>query len=449
MEGSMPERLATLALIACFWSCNFIVDSVPRHFDGQSDPQLDRDVTDPGTDDGAADPDPVDDTPDLPMDPVQEDMVTDADIFDVADIDPDGGPYLLNVRSLSAGGDHTCAVLEGSQLVCWGSNQYGQLGDGTVEDRYSPTVVTALASGVASVAAGSSHTCARRNENDVRCWGEGAYGKLGNGSATSSLVPVAVSDLEDVSALALGQDHSCALKSSYEIWCWGLNQYGQLGNETTDDSSVPVRVWPTPGPSWIAAGSHHSCAVLNDQIGCWGHNEYGCLGDGTSVDRNAPAQVQGISLLDPLTVTAGYSFTCALIADVGVKCWGYNSDGQLGDGSNENRETPVSVLLLDEDVEQIDAGGSHACAVLRGGNVLCWGGNWEGQLGDGTTNPRNQPVSVMGLPSAAAAVSAGRAHTCAVMESGMVYCWVINLQGQLGNGTPDQSLVPVPVIEPE
>jgi alpha-tubulin suppressor-like RCC1 family protein len=438
-----------MVFLGFLWSCNFIVDSVPRHFDGQSDPPLDRDVTDPGPDDGAVDPDPAEDGPDLPADPVQEDMPADPDLFDIPDMDMDGGSYLLHVSRISAGGDHTCAVLEGSQLVCWGSNQYGQLGDGTMEDKDSPSEVTALSTGVVSVAAGSSHTCAVGNEGDVRCWGQGAYGKLGNGSDTSSLLPVPVTGLDDVSALALGQDHSCAfIASSLDIFCWGYNEYGQLGNNGTEDSSVPVSVQLAPGPSWIAAGFHHTCAVLNDQIGCWGHNEYGCLGDGTSVDRLRPAQVQDISLMDPLTVTAGYSFTCALFTDVGVKCWGCNADGQIGDGSNENRETPVSVLLLDEGVEQIDAGRSHACAVLRGGNVMCWGGNWEGQLGDGTTNARNQPVSVLGLPSGAAAVSAGMAHTCALMDSGMVFCWGINIQGQLGRGTiSPRGLVPQPVAE--
>jgi len=444
----MLRRPACLIFLGFLSSCNLIVDSKPMHFDGQSDPSPDRDGVDPGTDDGEADPDLVDDSQDLPADPSQEDVATDPDVFDIPDIDTDGGPYLLNVSSISAGGDHTCAVLIGSQLVCWGSNQYGQLGDGTVENKNSPSAVTTLSSDVESVAAGGSHTCAVRNESDVRCWGEGAYGKLGNGSETGSLLPVAVSALNNVTALALGRDHSCALKNSNEIWCWGLNQYGQLGNDTTNNSSVPVRVWPTPGPSWIAAGFHHSCAVLNDQIGCWGYNEFGCLGDGTSVDRETPAQVQDIALLDPLTVTAGQSFTCALFDGGFVKCWGGNWEGQLGDGTNDDRSTPVTVPLLSEGVDQIDAGGSHACAVLLGGNVMCWGGNWEGQLGDGTTEPRNQPVSVAGLSSVAAAVSAGGAHTCALMDSGMIYCWGANNYGQLGRGTiSTRGLFPQPVVQ--
>jgi alpha-tubulin suppressor-like RCC1 family protein len=196
----------------------------------------------------------------------------------------------------------------------------------------------------------------------------------------------------------------------------------------------------------LAAGSSHTCALTEaGGLHCWGDNAHGQLGDGTSEDRSTPVRVSGLER-GVIALTAGGWHTCALTEDGGVHCWGWNGRGQLGDGTTEDRSTPVTVSGLQSGVTAITAGGSYTCALTDAGAVRCWGNNEDGQLGDGTTENRTTPVRVSGLDSDIIALAAGESHTCALAEDGGVHCWGWNWDGQLGDGTAgSHSAVPVQV----
>ncbi|MDE3089704.1 MAG: RCC1 repeat-containing protein [Chloroflexota bacterium] len=366
------------------------------------------------------------------------------------------------VSALAAGGGHTCALTSGGGVMCWGSNSSGQLGDGgggtpcyaNEVCRLTPVNVSGLTSGVSAIAAGYYHTCALMSGGGVKCWGPDDHGQLGDGTTTNRLAPVDVIGLTSgVSAIAAGLYHTCALMSAGGVKCWGYNGYGQLGDDTTNDHHTPVDVSVlTSGVSAIAAGAFHTCALLpRDRVKCWGDNPFGQLGDGTTTERNTPVDVNGLTS-GVSAIAAGYYHTCALTSGGGVKCWGHNNVGQLGIGSSDHNahSTPVDVIGLTSGVNAIAAGGDHTCALTTSGGVKCWGSNPYGELGDGTvpTSPWNKPtpVDVTGLTSGVYAIAAGDDHTCALTTSGGVKCWGWNNEGQLGDGTTTNRLTPVDVI---
>jgi alpha-tubulin suppressor-like RCC1 family protein len=237
------------------------------------------------------------------------------------------------------------------------------------------------------------------------------------------------------SRVAAGAAHTCVLTAGGGVTCWGANDSGQLGDGTTTG-----RLWPVPvtglatGVAAIAAGGYHTCLLTTaGGVRCWGANNYGQLGDGTTTDRSTPAAVTGLDT-GVTAIAAGESHTCAVTISGGVKCWGFNSNLQLGDGTTTTRTAPVSVNLLARAAVAVTAGSFHTCALTINGGVTCWGDNWGGQLGDGTGMARTVPVAVSGLTSGVAAIAAGDYHTCAVTAGGGAMCWGSNESG-LGDGT--------------
>ena len=196
----------------------------------------------------------------------------------------------------------------------------------------------------------------------------------------------------------------------------------------------------------VAAGSHHTCALTTGGgVKCWGRNYAGQLGDGTTTDRTMPVDVVGLTS-GVAAVAAGYQHTCAVTTAGGLKCWAGNVYGELGDGTTTRRATPVDVVGLTSGVVAVAAGGYHTCALTTAGGVKCWGLNSSGQLGDGTTTDRTTPVDVSGLTSGVAAVAAGYYHTCALTTAGGLKCWGWNVYGQLGDGTTTNRTAPVDVV---
>ncbi|MFN8489074.1 MAG: cohesin domain-containing protein [Caldilineaceae bacterium] len=344
---------------------------------------------------------------------------------------------LQNITKVSVGYLHTCALTTSGGVKCWGDNEHGQLGDGTNVDKLTPVDVNGLTSGALAISAGKYHTCALITGGSVKCWGDNEYGQLGDGTSIDKNVPIVVSGLTSgIKALGVGAYHTCALATSGNVKCWGDNSYKQLGDGTYDNKFTPVDVIGlTSGVMAISAGSMHTCALTTgDGVQCWGDNEYGQLGDLYSLRSGVTA------------ISAGIAHTCALTANGGVKCWGANYAGQLGDGVyEESNSTPVDVNGLTTGVTAIIAGGARTCALLTG-SVKCWGANGFGELGDGTTNNKNIPVNVLGLSNPVAAVSTNYIHTCAVLiTSGGVKCWGNNYYGQLGDGTLGHKNTPVNV----
>lgn len=323
--------------------------------------------------------------------------------------------------ALAAGHHHTCA-LTGGGVKCWGSNNSGQLGNGTTTDSSTPVDVAGLGNGVRAIAAGGGHTCALAVEGGVKCWGGNSAGQLGSGIDTDSSVPVDVSGMEGgVTALAAGGAHTCAVTTGGGVKCWGSNTYAQLGTGTTTDTTIPMGVSDLDsGVSAVVAGDLHSCALMRGGgVKCWGYAGSGGLGAGVPAD--VPGLTSGVR-----AIAASYAQTCALTVGGAVKCWG----GLDGSG-------PIDVSGLGIGITAIAAGlDGHACALTTGGAVKCWDGG--GAL-----------IDVAGLASGVTAIAAGGWHTCATMRGGGVKCWGDNWSGQLGNGRPcsswASSIVPVDV----
>jgi len=325
--------------------------------------------------------------------------------------------------------DYSCAVVSGA-AKCWGANSNGQLGNGSTSTSNVPVSVSGLSSGVTAISVGGGHACAL-DSNAVKCWGQNPLGQLGNNSTTNSSTPVSVSGLSSgVIAVTSGTQHSCSV-SATQVKCWGSNTSGQSGPSAFEASQVSGL---TSGVTALSVGPH-SCAVVSGAAKCWGYNTFGKLGNGTTTDSLSPVSVNG--LLSGVTdIAVGSNHTCA-VASGAAKCWGYNGVGTLGDGTNISSLSPVSVAGLSSGVTGL-GGGQSACAVASG-SAKCWGFNGNGQVGDGSTSNAFSPVTVSGLSSGVTDISVNSSHACAV-ASGAAKCWGI---GQLGDGTYAQSNTPV------
>ena len=353
---------------------------------------------------------------------------------------------LTGAVQITAGQFHSCATLRDGTARCWGLNSVGQLADGTITQRTTPSGVAGL-SGALQLGSSGDHSCAPLAAGTLRCWGANTSGQVGDGtSGNIRTFPTATTGAVDAVQVDGGAGHSCAVLADRTVRCWGLNSSGQVGDGTTTPRLAPTEVSGLAGSPLIAlanqvdTGGDHSCALLTDStIRCWGRNTNGQLGDGTTTQRTTSVAVPG--LVAPIQVTAGDAHTCALLADRTVRCWGDNSTGQLGDNSTTQRTSPVTVAALNN-VDRISAGGSHTCAVLLNGGVRCWGENTDGRLGDNSTTQRTAPVAVVGLTSATR-VAAGGDHTCAVLQDATIRCWGRNLSGQVGDGSTTARLTPV------
>jgi alpha-tubulin suppressor-like RCC1 family protein len=328
--------------------------------------------------------------------------------------------------AVSVGDLQTCALTTRARARCWGSNDYGQLRDGTTIDRSRPVVPSRLGR-VRTIAAGARHICVITRAGAVKCWG--------GGMVTHPFTVVGIPGLgSGVTTIAMGVDAGCAVRRSGGVTCW-------------DGALKPVDIDGLDGGATaIDTGTFHRCALTRaGAVRCWGSNRDGQLGDGTAVDHSDTAvAVSGLDR-DVIAIAAGSHHTCALTRTGGVWCWGMNADGQLGDGTTASRATPVNVSGLRR-VTAIAAGWAHTCALTQAGAVSCWGRNDHGQLGDTTTRTHLRPAPVSALGRGVRAVAAGGEQSCALMRGGGLRCWGWNQFGQLGDGTTRNRLRPVAVV---
>jgi predicted CxxxxCH...CXXCH cytochrome family protein len=369
------------------------------------------------------------------------------------------------ITAVAAGGgpspdaiSFSIAIKSGSQLLAWGDNEYGQLGDGTTTYRVTPVQVTGLGigSGATAIAAGGLHSMAVKADGPLT-WGYNAFGELGDNSSTNRATPVQVSGMPagtGITALAAGNYHSLALKGDGTVWGWGYNWYGQLGNGASGPStnkSTPVQVTTLDNVIGVAANGYFSLAVKSDgSAWSWGYNYYGQLGDGTSADKSTPTQVSTLGPGSGVTaVAAGNDHSLALKSDGSVLAWGYNYYGQLGDNTTNTSNTPVQVYGLESGagVTAIATGSNHSLAVKSDGSLWAWGYNSYGQLGNNSTNSSSIPVQILPAGSGVIAVAAGNAHSVALKSDGSVWAWGKNDLGQLGDGTTTQRKQPVKVVD--
>jgi LruC domain-containing protein len=343
---------------------------------------------------------------------------------------------------LGAADAFTCALTPGGTVHCWGINTYGQLGNGSTVTAYEPVQVTGL-SNVLQVATGDLHACALIQGGTVKCWGRNANGQLGDGTTTQRTTPVSVSGISNAVEVTAGGRHTCARLTTGALRCWGYNGYGQVGDATTTQRTTPVSVSGIATAASVSAGNNHTCALLaTGVVRCWGYGANGQLGNNSTANKTTPASVANIGAAVAVTSAKTGNHACAVLADGTIRCWGYNAQGQLGDGTTTQRNTPVVVNNINTAVE-VSGGQNHTCARLANGSAKCWGVNTTGQLGDGTTTNRTSPVTVSGLGTSVVEISAGQTHSCARMSDTTVKCWGQNTSGQVGDGSVDARLTPV------
>jgi alpha-tubulin suppressor-like RCC1 family protein len=385
---------------------------------------------------------------------------------------------ISGIAAVDGGTSSTClrTTLEG--VRCWGENTDGQLGDGTHDTHYAPVDVlgpdgSTPLSRVRQLAVGATHACALLDTAQVVCWGQDLYGQVGDGGATdrTTATPVlAVSGpgrLGRVTQISAGGDSTCARLRSGQVRCWGRNEHGQLGNgATTDFQPRPVVVrnragtTALTGVTQVAVGGRTTCARLTSgQARCWGRNNHGQVGDGSVVERHRPAVVRATAgtgaLLGVTQVAASGDVSCARLANRQARCWGFNGYGGLGDGTDDIDAHPRPVVVRRPTgggplvgVVELALGENHACARVTSGHVRCWGWGLYGVLGHGDDVQHDLPVAVLS-PSGSGelgnvrSLGTGSVHTCARSSAGTMHCWGHNDKNQLGHGGVGDQSVPI------
>jgi hypothetical protein len=317
---------------------------------------------------------------------------------------------------------HSCMTYNNGQVVCWGLNESGQLGDGTTVDKSEAVYVKNL-TGVFNLTAGSKHTCALTASGEIWCWGENSSGQLGDGSTTNSSIPVKVTGLPDqVLSITAGEEFTCAQLMNQEVWCWGKNNLGQLNDGTTTNQTSPVKSKLTAMLAQISGGQ--GLLLGSDVLG--------------SVSEWVKAQAEAVKLLEnSLSISANRwgETGCAVSADGSVKCWGSDLTSALVVGALPALE--------------VGSGLDHNCSINSDQTVSCWGSNGSGQLGNGTNKDSDSATLVKNL-ALTRALAVGAHHTCVLSGTGYTaMCWGENTYGQLGNGTTSNSNVPVLVVLPK
>jgi alpha-tubulin suppressor-like RCC1 family protein len=343
------------------------------------------------------------------------------------------------IIQISAGNDHTCALTASGTVKCWGYNEHGELGNGTTTDSPTPIDVVGLSGDATYVSAGAHDTCAVLATGGAECWGYNGNGELGDGTTDTHASPTPVSGLSDVRTISTGMTHTCAVTTANDISCWGDDAWGELGSGVQGSASLtPAAIDSLAGTvADVSTGSHVTCALLTSGgTSCWGNDSFGQLGDNQLDPYSAsPVDVTGLDS-GVSSLATGVLHSCAVNETGGAECWGRNAGyGAIGDGTENNALTPVTVSGLSTGVTAIGAGSYASCAVVSG-SVSCWGLNqYHAEL------TSLLPFTIPGIGNITS-VSVGDNHACALDASGAVYCWGWNGHGQLGDGSYSDSLTP-------
>lgn len=380
-------------------------------------------------------------------------------------------------KQVATGHDHTCAISNNNRAYCWGLNAWGQLGNGNTDSTNTPKAVNTDGvlkdKTIVSISANGFLTCALDSNGHAYCWGSGNYGQLGNNATSNSNVPVAV-DMngilsgKTIKSISVGYS-VCAIASDDNAYCWGRGSDGQLGNNSTSNSSTPVAVYKSGALNGlsvksISSGLSSACAVAsNDNVYCWGQNSFtGMLGNNSTTASTVPVAVDKSGVLNGKTiktVSVGLYSVSVITNDDKVYSWGSGLQGELGNGSSVDSLVPTTVVmsgvLNGKTVKSISSGG-HATYVITNDSLLySWGENdgGSGALGNNLTVNSNVPVMVYkdGALNGKTikSVSGGSFFACAIASDDQIYCWGYDNDGQLGNGLNTTSIIPVLTLLPQ
>lgn len=346
----------------------------------------------------------------------------------------DGKTCRATYLSVSAGTYHACAIRSDKTLHCWGLNTSGQAGTGTGDAVFLRPAQAGGANDWKTVAAGATFTCALSETGRISCFGTNSSGQLADGTVTARTTPTPIiGDISDWTSLSTGATHACGIRADGSLYCWGANSRGQIGDNTTTNATAPTLV--SAGP-WIAvsAGSEFTCGVdMNHKLLCWGLNTSRQLGDGTTTQRIVPTP-EATGATDWAAVAAGNAFACATKMDGTRHCWGTNSFGQAADGTTASVVTPKACDMDTDWGTTIELGDTSGCAQKKTGALFCWGDGSSGQTGlPGDESPKLTPAQV-GQETDWIALSSGFRFTCGVRQSGELLCWGANTRAAAGMG---------------
>jgi alpha-tubulin suppressor-like RCC1 family protein len=358
-----------------------------------------------------------------------------------------GGGVASGVTWVGAGGDESCAVVnKDGKVFCWGDDKSGQLGGGSTQGKWatSPQAVVNLA-GANQVDCGGNHCCAVTSTG-LYCWGNNEFGQITATGAPpagqAKPMPTPYKVLQPAAQVAVGLNHTCARDAGGTVRCWGLAANGELGevSQTTGSAAVVAKI----GASAIDldCGNNFCCAVVSGGgVSCWGVNGNGQIGLGYSNSANTPPTLaKGVS--GASQIATGSDHACAVVGGGKVMCWGANNAQQTGrSGSSMGQLTPASVPSING-ASQIAAGGAHTCAWV-GGKVMCWGDNGKRQSAPASAAIYVlTPTEITGLPNPSS-MALGDQHSCVRTTAGELYCWGGNNLGQIGNGSTKDVVAPL------
>ncbi len=352
-------------------------------------------------------------------------------------------PGMPRITKISAGEYHSLAIAEDGSLWAWGANNYGSYGNGTTTSSNSPVMIGTDKNWV-SVAAGVDANIGLKSDGTLWAWGWNGYGQLGDGTIDEKHTPVQIGSDTNWKAISMRGFHAVALKHDGSLWAWGYNGDGELGDGTTDNKYVPVQIGTDADWAVVSAGPYHTLAVKsNGTLWAWGWNWYGQLGDGTWDNKYVPVQIGNDR--DWIAIDQQDASSFALKSNHSLWAWGSNAgDGMLGDGTLVDQYTPIQIGSdINWTAIAASGNGRFTLALKSDGTLWGWGANWYGQLGDGTYENRSKYVPTqIGSDNTWTLISAGFAYGVAAKSDGKLWTWGINWNGQLGDGTTQDSVTP-------
>ncbi len=345
--------------------------------------------------------------------------------------------------STATGLNHSLGLKSDGTLWAWGLNNYGQLGDGSYTQRTSPVQIGNDNKWI-SVVAGYAHSLALKSDGTLWAWGWNQQGQLGDNSNINKNIPTQIGTENKWTLISAGSYHTHGIKSDGSLWSWGLNNYGQLGDLTSINRIIPVRVGLENNWAIIQAGEYHSLALkANGTLWAWGYNAYGQLGDSTmsSIIRAVPTQIGNENKW--VCIATGQWFSMGLKSNGTLWTWGYNTQGQLGDGTTSHKIVPTQIGLDDKWVS-IASGASRSFGLKVDGTLWSWGFNGFGGLGDGTILQRTNPIQILN-DNKWLSIAEGSDYTIGLKSNGTLWGWGQNIHGQLGDSTIINRSIPFPI----